>query len=442
MRTISILLISLLAGPHASANLLPGADFTGADPAANVEEGWRWDPIREPSEVLVNQDGSVTLRGHEGYLRSPSFPTRRDSAFSYQVSAEVRGKGRMRIEAVWWDADRQPASPHVEVVLPDRPLSRKPARVTATAHPGADAVYGQVRFVQQSDTDDGLLAIRNPTVEVVSRRFEPGELLLLLDAAEPGDSPAQNWQDLAGLNRPFRVMGAPVHDPEKGVYGIDSRDEYFEGAVEDESRFDFDTAKATGRNDPFTIVVYASLDGPSHGAFINKLEVRKSDAQTGAMLDAPGWLLSLLWDEFNAQRVEFHQMLNNQHDRIISRHGGKDGQSLALQPGEMHLFVVHVPGDGIAGNIQAFVDGRRMPERNVPWAGGGLPKRSITNDVPLRIGGGLPFLAKGHPLFTGSIGFIEIWRGRGLLEGMTPEQYGESRWNHGRPVRGLIAKHR
>ena len=61
MRTISILLISLLAGPHASANLLPGADFTGADPAANVEEGWRWDPIREPSEVLVNQDGSVNV---------------------------------------------------------------------------------------------------------------------------------------------------------------------------------------------------------------------------------------------------------------------------------------------------------------------------------------------------------------------------------------------
>ena len=156
------------------------------------------------------------------------------------------------------------------------------------------------------------------------------------------------------------------------------------------------------------------------------------------MLDAPGWMLQLVWGEFDSRRIELHQMLDNQHDRIISRHGGDDGQSLAVKPGEMRLFVVHVPGDGIGGNIQAFADGSRQPQRNFAWTGGALPNRSIRNDVPLRIGGGLPFLAKGHPLFTGSIGFVEIWRGRGLLEGMTPEQYGEFRWNIGQPLRGSM----
>ena len=423
----------------ATSNLLPNPDFAGADPAANVEDGWRWDPVVMPNAVRVNGDGSITVAGRKGFLRSPSFPTRQDTAISYEIVAEVRGKGNVRIETVWWDLRMHPASPHTEVVLAGQPLSDTPTRAEATTHPGPGAVYGQVRFVQESETDDGFLVIRQPVVTAVPRRFDPGELVLALDAANPGDAPAQTWQDLAGRNRPFRVMGAPEHDPEKVVYRIDSRDDYFECAAEDESRFDFDTARATGTNDPFTIVVYASLDGPSHGAFMNKLELRRTDPVTGAMLDAPGWMMQLIWGQFGAKKIEVHQMLNNLHDRIISRHGGEDGQSLAVNPGEMHLFVVHVPGDGIGGNVQAFVDGNRRGERNVPWPGGGLPKRSIKNNAPFRIGGGLDFVATGHPLFTGTIGFVEIWRGRGLLEGMTPEAYGEFRWNNGQPVRGVPA---
>jgi hypothetical protein len=438
---VAVIFAALLTAHQAPANLLPNSDFAGADPTANILEGWRWDPIQLPNEVQMNNDGSATMTGRKGFLRSPRFPTRRDTTVSYQVSAEVHGKGRLRIETIWWDEKGRPASPHVEIILSGHVLAEQPARIEALAHPGGNAAFGQVRYIQDSDSDDGLLVLRQPAVEVVPRRFEPGELLLRLDAAQPGDSPAEQWQDLAGVNRPFRIMGAPEHDPDKGVYRIDSRDEFFEGALEDESRFDFDTARATGRNDPFTVIVYASLDGPSFGSMLNKLDLRKSDPESGAMLDAPGWLLNLTWNEFGKKRVAFHQMLNNLHDRIISRHGGEDGQSLFVEPGAMHLFVVHVPGDGMAGNIQVFLDGSRLPKRNVPWEGGSLPKnRSITNDEPLRIGGGLPFIAKGKPLFTGTIGFVEIWKGRGLRDGMTPEAYGEFRWNNGRPERGLIGK--
>ena len=65
--------------------------------------------------------------------------------------------------------------------------------------------------------------------------------------------------------------------------------------------------------------------------------------------------------------------------------------------------------DGIAGNIQVYLDGSRTPEANRPWTGGSLPgNRSIRNDVPLRIAGGLPFMAGDHPFFTGTIGFVEV----------------------------------
>ena len=432
--------VAVMALGHASSaeNLLPHSDFAGADPQANVEEGWRWDSVRAPSDFALSDDGSVTLTGGKGFLRSPSFPTRQDSALSYVIGADVHGRGAMRIEMIWWNRNRKPASPHVEVALHEHALSEDPQRIEATAHPEGGAVFGQVRFVQSSEDDDGLLVIRSPSVEITERYFEPGLLLLALDAADPGDAPQKQWEDLTGLNRPFQVIGAPVNDPASGVYRIAGRDDYFEGAAEDETRFDFDTAKAAGRSQPFTAVVYSSLDGPSYGAFINKLDLRKSDPETGVMLDAPGWMLNLTWGEFNQKQISVHQMLNNTNERIISRHGGNDGSSLDVQPGDMHLYVVHVPGDGIAGNIQVFVDGRKIPEPNFPWAGGGLPDRSIQNDVPLRIGGGLPFLAKGHPHFTGAIGFIEIWTGRGLLEGMPPERYGAYRWNNGDPVRGLI----
>ncbi len=423
---------------HLTDSILPDADFRNAKPQENITGGWRWDPIRQPSNVRVNENGSITLQGYQGFLHSPYFPTRHNTAVSYQISAQVSGKGEMRIETVWWDQHKGRAAPHIEVIATKIVLSEEPTRVEATAHPGSDAAYGQIRFVQQSTTPDGLLLLSQPAIHVVPRRFKPGDLLLALDAAQPGQSPTDHWQDLTGLNRPFQVIGAPLHDPQQKVYHIDGRENYFEGALEDESRFDFDTAQSTGHMEPFTLVVYASLDGLSHGGLINKVELRKSDPVTGAMLDAPGWFFKIGWDNIGTKFLEMHQMLNNLHNRSISKHGGTDGQNLSIQGGEMHLFVMHVPGDGIASNMKAYMDGSLVPEKNVPWPGGSLSKRSIKNDVPLRIGGGMPFQAKGHPLFTGSIGFIEIWKGRGLWKGMSPEQYGKTRWNNGLPTRGLI----
>jgi len=176
--------VAVMALGHASSaeNLLPHSDFAGADPQANVEEGWRWDSVRAPSDFALSDDGSVTLTGGKGFLRSPSFPTRQDSALSYVIGADVHGRGAMRIEMIWWNRNRKPASPHVEVALHEHALSEDPQRIEATAHPEGGAVFGQVRFVQSSEDDDGLLVIRSPSVEITERYFEPGLLLLALES--------------------------------------------------------------------------------------------------------------------------------------------------------------------------------------------------------------------------------------------------------------------
>ncbi len=432
MMMLAILLLGCRAA--SASNILPDADLAGIDPAANVEDGWRWDPVVTPNEVVVD-GGSVTIRGRKGFLRSPDFRTRLDPTLSYRIDAEVHGKGGLRIEAVWWNADRFPAAPHIEFVT-EFELTGTPKQIEAVAHPGGGAAIGQIRFIQTSASDDGLLVLRKPSVTVVPRRFEPGELLLALDAARPGPAPAQLWKDLSGRNRPFQVMGQPEHDPASGVYRITDRSAFFEGAVADEGRFDFDTARATGKNQPFTIVLYASLDGPSFGPLINKLHVREF-APNGALKDAPGWLVQLTWNEFGLRRLGLHQMLDNLHDRIIAR--TPEGVHATAAPGQMHLFVIHVPGDGLGSSVQMFRDGG-APLDNIPWPGGALSKRSVLNDAPLRIGGGMPFFAKGHPIFTGSIGFLEIWSGRGLLDGMSPQRYAQMRWNDGEPARGLITE--
>jgi hypothetical protein len=435
----SSLVLLLFATPViAVENILPNSNFAGAAPQENVRNGWRWDPIILPSDVAVEANESITVRGREGFLTSPPVRTLRKTEYSYEISAEVSGKGSLRIEAIWWDTDSMPAAPHIEVAVPLQQLSGTPARVKGTVHPSNQASYGKVRFVQVSDEDDGILVIRSPRVEVMPRRFEPGTLLLSLDAAHPGDSPGDRWQDLTGLNQPFQVIGNPKLDRENGTYYIDSRDKYFQGAVADESRFDFDTARGTGKNEPFTLVIYSSLDGPCAGAFIHKLEPREIDEKTGAMLDVPGWMAVIRWDEFGEKGVDVHQMIDNAHARMISRHPSPDNQGFIMEPGEMQLFVIHVPGDGLAENVQVFHNGKNSPERNMPWTGGSLPKQSIANDAPLCITGCIDFFAKGNLLFNGAIGFVEIWSGRGLLEGMSPGQYGTFRWNQGSPERGLI----
>ena len=431
--------VILFANLSYSENLLSDPGFKNADPTANVADGWRWDPIRLPSNIELGEN-SATLTGKKGFFRSPLFSTREDAAISYKVSSKGSGRGMGRVEAIWWTADGQTTAPHTETVIEDTVLSAKAAIIEGAAHPSGTAARGQIRFVQHAEEGNGILQLGNPTVEAIPRRFEPGILLLHLDAAEPGGSPESEWVDLSGKNQPVKAIGSPMHDAAAGIYRINSRADYFKGAAADASRFDFDTARALGHKNPFTIVAYASLDGPAAGIFMNKLEIRKLDPDAGAMVDAPGWIYTLGWDEFNNRRIEFHQMLDNMHQRNISRHGGDNGMKANLTAGQMHLIVLHVPGDGVAGNIQAYIDGSREVESNVPWNGGTLPKKSIVNEAPLQIGGGLHVhgLLGEQPLFDGTIGFIEIWSGRGLLEGMSPQAYGKHRWNGGNPKRGRV----
>jgi hypothetical protein len=136
-KTIRLIVTALLLVCPAAlaAGILPDADFADANPKANVDDGWRWDTILPPGDVAVNADRSITLTGRKGFLHSPFFPTGRDSALSYEISAEISGTGTVQAAAVWWDAERMPVSPHVEHII-EQTLTKRPTRITAVAHPG------------------------------------------------------------------------------------------------------------------------------------------------------------------------------------------------------------------------------------------------------------------------------------------------------------------
>jgi hypothetical protein len=108
---------------------------------------------------------------------------------------------------------------------------------------------------------------------------------------------------------------------------------------------------------------------------------------------------------------------------------------LEIADGQFHLFVVHFSGAGDARSTRAYLDGAVKHVNNDPWPSGNLHAGSVHTDAPLRIGGGVPSMTVP---FRGEIGFIEIWRGKRLLDGMSCSQYSRFRWNGGKPVRGPV----
>ena len=402
---------------------MPNPDFVGITPVENVEDDWRWDPIRAPSEVTVNGDGSITLSGREGILVSPSFPAQQDTSVSYKISADLHGNGEYRFEVIWWDQDWLPASTHVEEVLTVLSLVGTPRRIDGFAHPGADAAFGQVRFVQKWDSGDGTLVIQNPAVEVVARNYDPGDLLLSLDARQPGDSPATHWEDLTGNNLPFTVSyGAPVYNAGPGTYSF-NRDDQFVGNAADEALYDFDVSAGGGSADPYTVVFYASINGNRGSAgMINKL-----DSVGGT---ATGWHTGLSQDEFGLNNVFTEQRVETGNRAIIRAPGSAADpapntlSAIGVTATALNLYVVHISGTG-SGLDQADVyingDTVQAPERVYSFEG--LHTGSVLNDDPLRIGGQTGHVTDSSPRgFVGNIQFIEIWAGS-RVRGLSPRDY-------------------
>ena len=171
------------------------------------------------------------------------------------------------------------------------------------------------------------------------------ELLLLLDARQPGTSPGTQWEDLSGNNQPFVSNGNPVHSSRKGIYSF-NYDAQFTGNVADESLYDFDTSQGTGAI-PFTLVCYASVNGDrSLEGMVNKLASSQSF----------GWSGGLSQNEFSFNNVFAELRTNNNNVRTIVRTPGSTADSepnslndIGITARVLNLYVIHFSGVGQGG---------------------------------------------------------------------------------------------
>lgn len=401
------------------------ATFPGGDPTVFSPRGWRWDAVRAPSEARLGRTrGTIALRGGRTFLSSVPFVVKPESV--YRIGIQASGTGTVSLECLWWDSEGLPASPHRSLVSAARPVNGRGARVEGVVEVPVVARTGQVRIV----VTDGEVVIGSPEIRTTTDNLPAGDLLLALDAALPGTEAPARWRDLTGQNADLEAHGKPVLNVSRKAFQFDGGDDYFAGSHQDASRFNFDTevAAGLGQGEPFTVVVYASLAGRSSNATVTKLV----DVKT------VGWLVGVDLDEFGGSRISAAQQVDNQYNRSIARFpGGAESStpSLGISDGQFHLFVVHFSGAGDAGSTRAYLDGAVKHVKNDPWPSGNLHAGSVHTDAPLRIGGGVPSMTVP---FHGEIGFIEIWRGERLLNGMSCSQYSRFRWNGGKPVRGPV----
>ena len=247
------------------------------------------------------------------------------------------------------------------------------------------------------------------------------ELLLSLDARQPGASPGSQWEDLSGNNAPFTSNGNPVHNAGSGIYTF-SRNGLFTGNVANESLYDFDTDVAgPGQGDPYTVVIYAGIEGnQGREGMINKL-----DSAGG---NSTGWHTGLSQDEFGLNNVFTEQRVQNGNRAIIRTPGSAADpppntlSGIGVTASVLNLYVLHISGSG-SGSAQAdvYINGGTAQAAETVFPFETLNSGSILNNDPLRIGGQLAHIAisKG---FVGDIRFIEIWSGA-TAKDMSPADY-------------------
>ena len=422
---MSLALVTVAVGT--SPQFASDTKFTEGDPTAFAPRGWRWDAVRAPSQARVDESrGTVALRGGCTFLSSRPFAVKPESV--YQIGIQATGTGKVALECLWWNAQGLPASPHRSLVCGARAVHRRDEYVGGHVEVPVAAHTGQVRIV----VTDGEVVIGSPGIRPTTARLTAGDLLMALDAAQPGDRAPARWRDLTGRNVDLEAHGQPVLNTNRKAFQFDGRDDYFVGSSRDATHFDFATevGAGLGKGAAFTVVVYARLTGRSSSATVTKL----ADVKT------VGWLVGMDLDEFGNSRINAAQQVDNQFNRSIARFpGGAESStpSLGIADGRFHLMVVHFSGVGDPRSTRAYLDGAAKHVNNDPWPSGNLHAGSVHTDAPLRIGGGVPSMSVP---FQGEIGFVEIWRGERLLDGMSCSQYSRFRWNSGKPVRGRVTQ--
>ena len=378
------------------------------------DRGWCWQRIQDPCQVTTTPHPStVTLGGGKVFLDSAplSIPPATQHKFQLQVS----GNATFAVELLAWKPNGLPANPHRMILHKAAPLPPGTLTLRASFRTPADMSRAQIRLIAA----EGTAVVRAPSLSV-----RVGTLLLSLDAVQPGPRPTTHWQDLTGRNRDLTVG--------KGVrYAADRRSYVFAatgarccGARQDAAAFDFETdiAAGAGQGDAFTVVFYAKLtDGLSSHGIVNKI----------AGGEQRGWSVGLVMDEFGLDRVTTFQQ-SNREQRTINGFPGLAGQNSArlnVKDGHFHCFTVHLTGSGQRDG-SVYIDGSTDSLPLTGWPFGALSSGSIRNTAPLCIG------AFGERGFRGEIGFVEIWSGTRLHQGMPPAAYSRFRYRNGNPRRG------
>ena len=410
---IFLVACAVSSGNLRADNILPDPTFTNVRELANQPEteGWNWQHIAEPCAVSIDKN-EARLQGGKVFLHSAEF--RVDASTIYQLQLEASGNAKVSMEILWWKRGGLPTRTHRSTLVKPSRLSANATLVGGRIRSPSDAATAYVRFA----AEEGHAVLKSPVM-----RTRTGELLLKLDAAAPGSRPNEVWQDLTGGNEAF-VLQSVRHSAEENSFVFDKPGASCVGNMQDASRFDFatDQTAGAGRGSPFTVVLYAKLGGRSGSGIVNKL----GDPTKG------GWSIGLVWDQFGLDRISTLQQSDNKQNRTINGFPGLAGQGrdvkLSAMDGKFHLYVIHLTGSG-GRDGAVYFDGSEKSLPLGPWAFGVLSSGSVRNDAPLRIGS---FNKDG---FRGEIGFVEIWSGSRLREGMTPAQYSKHRYNNGAPQR-------
>ena len=407
------LVVMLCCYPLQAQNLVPDPSFSRVQEFGGKANStrWQWHRIEEPCQVRVEQ-GKATLQAGKVFLHSMEFAVEAGTIYDLQI--EASGDAQFAGEILWWKQNGLPSRSHRSVVFKPGRLVSSAAKLGAAIRAPSDAATAYVRFVAES----GRAILKTPLLQAA-----PGKLLLKLDAAAPGATPNEIWEDLTGANKGFALQSV-IHSPKTLSYLFAEPGASCVGSRRDASRFDFETdlSVGAGRGSPFTVVFYAKLSGRSDTGIVSKF----GDAMKS------GWSIGLEWDSFGLDRIATSQQSDNKQNRTINGFPGLAGEGsdvrLGARDDKFHLYVVHLTGSG-GSDGKVYFDGSEKSLSMRTWSFGRLSSGSVVNKGPLRIGA---FNKNG---FRGEIAFVEIWSGSRLQDGMTLAEYSKLRFNQGTPLR-------
>jgi hypothetical protein len=227
--------------------------------------------------------------------------------------------------------------------------------------------------------------------------------ILYVDAAAPGADPGNTWEDISASGYDFSNIGA-IYDAASKSYQFDGGTGRLQGAAT--TLFDFETAKAGGVGNPFSVVMYIN---PSDGGSTAVL----SHEASGTL---QGWYVA---PRTATGKIDMSLTGTTPSNRVFDR-----VQPMPAAGSGWDLIVMTVDGSGTASGVNFYINGSTTPMA-VAYSEDSLTT-SISNGERLRIGDD-----NNGGLFVGKVGFVEVWNE------VLPASYSVTRWNGGDPVRAI-----